>query len=909
MLREWWSRIRFFVTGKKRADVDEELRFHMEREVEANLAVGMPAEEARRRAAIAFGSRERAREECREERPSFFLESLGRDLRFGLRGLWRNPGFTAMAVVTLGLAIGVNATIFSLFDQALMQALPVRSPNELVVLNFAGSRNGHLHSEGGDTPGHHHQFSYPMYKDLRDRNSVLSGLIAEAGDTLGVTWNNHAESVQAELVSGNYFETLGVPPAVGRLFGGGDETAPGANPVAVLSFDYWKSHLAEAPVVGKTMLVNGTPFTIIGVAAPGFRSMVWGHTPAVYVPLSMEQVLSPEWMYLADHKSYWIDIVGRLKPGVTRAQAEASFNPLFRALRVEEFKRFTDQSAKAQQDYVGSAYLHVDAGAKGFSPMRGNMQTPLTIIFGMVMLVIGMAVVNVASLLLVRAAGRAQEISVRYALGATSGQVLRQLLAEGMVLGFLGAALGLALAPEALRLLIHRLSSSMPDGLPFAAVLNWHVLGWSLLVTMVASLLFSLAPALQFRNPRLAEVMQQRTGTSGGGSLKFRRSCVALQIGFSLLLIVAAGMFVRTISNLRSVETGFATDHLLAFDLDPMLAGYKGKDVVPVEQRALDAIAALPGVRGTGATNDADLSDNQIQGDMVPAGYAGKPDDEFDVELPWVSNGYLQTIGVPLVVGRVFNASDTATSQRVAVVNESFAKHYFGGAQQALGRIVARPNKPGTDASIVGVARDVKHSSLRDAAIATCYTLFSQATRQTGLTFYVRTWQPPDAATTSIRAAIADIDPKLIVSNLRTMRETIDANLVAERAIAMLASVFGLLATLLAGIGLYGILAYSTAQRTREIGIRMALGARRTTVVGLILREVLLLAGVAMAVTIPLAMLATRMVRSQLFGVSVADPMVYGAGILIICVVAALAGFIPARRAATVDPARALRTE
>ena len=412
---------------------------------------------------------------------------------------------------------------------------------------------------------------------------------------------------------------------------------------------------------------------------------------------------------------------------------------------------------------------------------------------------------------------------------------------------------------------------------------------------MVASLLFSLAPALQFRNPRLAEVMQQRTGTSGGGSLKFRRSCVALQIGFSLLLIVAAGMFVRTISNLRSVETGFATDHLLAFDLDPMLAGYKGKDVVPVEQRALDAIAALPGVRGTGATNDADLSDNQIQGDMVPAGYAGKPDDEFDVELPWVSNGYLQTIGVPLVVGRVFNASDTATSQRVAVVNESFAKHYFGGAQQALGRIVARPNKPGTDASIVGVVRDVKHSSLRDAAIATCYTLFSQATRQTGLTFYVRTWQPPDAATTSIRAAIADIDPKLIVSNLRTMRETIDANLVAERAIAMLASVFGLLATLLAGIGLYGILAYSTAQRTREIGIRMALGARRATVVGLILREVLLLAGVAMAVTIPLAMLATRMVRSQLFGVSVADPMVYGAGILIICVVAALAGFIPAQ--------------
>jgi predicted permease len=377
-----------------------------------------------------------------------------------------------------------------------------------------------------------------------------------------------------------------------------------------------------------------------------------------------------------------------------------------------------------------------------------------------------------------------------------------------------------------------------------------------------------------------------------------------------LLLIVAAGMFVRTISNLRHVETGFATDHLLAFNLDPTLAGYPGNQVAPVEQRVLDATAALPGVRFVGATNDEDLTGDDIQGDMVPAGYAAKPgDEEFDVELPWASNGYLQTLGVPLVVGRYFNGSDTPTSQRVAVVNESFAKHYFGGAQQALGRIVVRPNKPGTDASIVGVVRDVKHSSVRDPAVATCYTLFSQATRQTGLIFYVRTWQPPDAATTSVRAAIANIDPKLIVGNLKTMKETIDENLVAERAIAMLASAFGLLATLLAGIGLYGILAYSTAQRTREIGIRMALGARRTTVVGLILREVLMLAGGAVAVTIPVAMLATRTVRSELFGVSVADPAVYGAGILIICVVAALAGFIPARRAATVDPARALRTE
>ncbi|HEX4005078.1 MAG TPA: ABC transporter permease [Acidobacteriaceae bacterium] len=906
MMTELGARMRFFLTSRKRMDVDEEIQFHVEREIAANVAAGMPLPEAKRRAAIAFGSRERAREACREERPSFVLESLGRDLRYGLRGLLRNPGFAAVAILTLALAIGANATIFSLIDQALMQALPVTDPGKLVELSFAGGRPGHLHSEGGDTPGHIHEFSYPMYRDLRERNTVLSGLIAESPLTLGVTWNNRAESVRAELVSGNYFETLGVRPAVGRLFVATDETAPGANPVAVLSFDYWKTHLAEAPVVGKTLLVNGNAFTITGVASPGFHSMVWGQTPDVYVPLSMEQILQPEWPYLSDHQSYWAAVAGRLKPGVTRAQAEASLNTLWQNLRAAEFTQLRDQSASARQNFLSAGHLHVDDGARGFSPMRESLTTPLTIILGMVLLVIAMAVVNVASLLLVRAATRAREFSVRYALGATGPQILRQLLAEGMLLGLTGAALGLAIVPETLRLLIRWMSGN-GEGLPFAAALNWHVLGLTLAVTVAASLLFSLAPAMQFRSPRLAESMKERSGS--GGSLRFRRTCVALQIGFSLLLIVAAGLFVRTIGNLRRVNPGFATDHVLGFELDPSLAGYGAAAVAPVEQRALDALAALPGVRAVGATNDEDLASDDIQGDMVPVGYVEKPDEEFDVELPWVSDGYLQTLGVPLIAGRNFNAGDTATSDHVAIVNESYAKHYFGMAQVALGHHIARPNKPGTEATIVGVVRDVKHASMRDPAVATCYTLFAQATRQTDLTFYLRTWQAPQDVTASVRAAIAHIDTKLIVGKPWTLTEEIEDNLLAERAVAMLAAAFGGLATLLAGIGLYGILAYSTAQRTREIGIRMALGARRGTVVGLILREVLLLAGGAMAVTIPLAMLATKGVRSVLFGVSMADPLVYGGAVLTICLVAALAGFIPARRAATVDPARALRTE
>ena len=554
-------------------------------------------------------------------------------------------------------------------------------------------------------------------------------------------------------------------------------------------------------------------------------------------------------------------------------------------------------------------HLNLDAGAKGFSPLRNDVKMPLTIIMGMVLLVVAMAIVNVASLLLVRAATRVREFSMRYALGATSGQILRQLLVEGMLLGFAGAAMGLLLAPQALRLLIRFMSGNSTGEPVFSATLDWRVLAFTIAATFTGSLLFSLAPAVQFWNPRLAESLKQQAGTGRSGSLKFRRTCVALQIGFSLLLIVAAGLFVRTIQNLHNVDAGFATDRLLAFDLAPEMAGYAPAAIIPVEQRVLDAIATLPGVKAAGATNDADLRGDDRDGDVVVSGYTAGPDEEFDVELPWVSDGYLQTLGVPLVTGRYFSASDTATSQKVAIVNESFARHFFGSNGAALGHHVSRPHRPATDAVIVGVVKDVKHTTMRDPAMPTSYTLFSQAEKPAGLTYYVRTWQPPQAAANSIRAAVATIDPKLIVRKLATMNDDIDESLLAERTIALLATAFGILATVLAGIGLYGILAYSTAQRTREIGIRMALGARRATVVDLILREVMILAGWAIGITIPVALLATRAVRSQLFGVSFADPGVYIAGILLIGFVAALAGFIPSRRAATVDPARALRTE
>jgi putative ABC transport system permease protein len=898
-----------FERKRNARDFAEEIEAHLALEADELKSEGVGDDEARRRARCEFGSVRLAKERFTTKDRIAWIDHLRRDLRHGLRGLWRNPGFTLVAVITLALAIGANTSVFSLLDQALLRALPVHDPDQLVVLSFAGATDGHRHSEGGSPPGHIHEFSYPMYKDLRDRNTVLSGLIAEAQSDVGLTWNNRSEPAPAEMVSANYFDMLGVQPAMGRLFVASDETAENANPVAVLNFDYWKTHLAAAPVIGQTLLVNGTPFTIVGVSAPGFHSMIFGHMPALYVPITMQTVVEPDWKYLNDHFSYWLEVTGRLRPGVTRTQAEASLNTLFRSLRTAEFSSMKDQSANSRRDFVHDSYLHLESGANGFSPMRSDVRMPFLIIMGMALLVVGMAIVNVASLLLVRAATRVREFSVRFSLGATRGQLVRQLLVEGLLIGSAGAILGLLLAPRAMGLLLHWMSGRSPDEPVFSSALDWRLLVFTIAVTFIASVLFSLAPAAQFWNPRLAEALKEQSGTGASGSLKFRRTCVALQIGFSLLLIIAAGLFVRTIQNLHNVDAGFSTDHILAFQISPEMAGYPQAAIAPAEQRVLDALAGLPGVRNVGATNDPDLSDDNRNGDVLVTGYAPQPNEDFDVELPWVSDHYLQTLGVHLLAGRYFTSADTATSTKVAIVNQIFADHFFGSPGAALDHHMSRPNKPNTDAMIVGVVRNVKHTTVRDPAMAMAYTLFAQAERPSALTYYVRTWQSPDSAINSIRATVANIDPKLVMSNVGTMNDQIDDTLLVERTIALLASAFGFLATLLAGIGLYGILAYSTAQRTREIGIRMALGAQRGTVVAIIFRETLLLAGAAIALTLPLAAVGSHAVRSQLYGVSIADPAAYGAGIAIILLVATLAAFLPARRAASVDPAKALRNE
>ena len=833
------------------------------------------------------------------------MHTLLQEIRLGLRQMRKAPVFTVVAVLTLALGIGANTAVFTLLDQALLRSLPVSHPEQLVRLHSTGRAPGHYNTYGGDDNDY---FSYPMYRDLRSMNTVFQDVIANDQQNVAISWNNKPDMAGCELVSGNYFEGLGIRPALGRLIVPSDE-ALNANLVVVLSFNYWKAHFASDPtVVNQTLLVNAQPFTIIGVAPAGFHSIVAGSAEDLFVPLTVKAIITPRWQDLEDRRSQWITLAARLKPGVGRQQAEASLAPLWHSLRAEEFKTF-EHKDRWQKQFLDDSRLQVVEGARGFSPLRDQVSVPLMVLMGMVGLLVLMACVNVSSLLLVRAAGRAREISVRYAMGAGRWQIVRQLLIEGILLGLLGGGLGVALAPVVSRVLRDRLLYSGDDS-PFTYVPDLRVLLFAFGLALVVSLAFSLAPALHFLNHDLVGSLKQQTLTTSSTRLRFRRITVGAQIGLSLLLLIGAGLFVRTLHNLQSVDLGFTPDHLFGFSVNPRLAGYQPDQVNALNKHILESLSALPGVRNVAASDDPDLYGSDVNGGIRILGYNAREDEDTRAEQPWVTPQYFTTMRVPLLAGRVFTDDDTVGKENVAIVNASFAQHYFGTPQAALGRVlnlgsVSEPqNTP-----IVGVVGDTKHHGVRDPVKRTVYRALFQSTKPNFTTFVLRTYQPPSAAESSVRTAMQQLDSKLALGKVRTMDELIADNLSSERIIALLAMSFGVLAVLLAAIGLYGVLAYSTAQRTREIGIRMAVGAQRSSVVRLVLSDVLWLTGISVALTVPLSLFIANMLRSQLFGVSPFDPLSLLGGTLLIALVALLSAALPAKRAASIEPMKALRTE
>jgi predicted permease len=836
------------------------------------------------------------------------MDTVLQNIRYAFRQLRKYPGFTAIAVLTLAVGIGANASIFSLVDQVILQRLPVREPGRLVMLKFTGSDTGHTSSYGGTSDLY---FSYPMYRDLRDQNQVFEGMLAMFPAQVGVQWKNTPSLAKSELVSGNYFSLLGVKPALGRLFVPDDSATRGASPLVVLSYRYWTQHFASDPsVINQNLLVNGTPFTIVGVAQPGFNSVIGGTIPDIFVPITMKAQMTPQWDELEDRRSRWLNIVARLKPGVTVQQAEAGITPLWKSLRTVELQSITSKSQRFREQFVEKSYLTLLDASRGFSPLREQMRVPLLILMGMVGLLTLMATANVGSLLLVRAAGRTREMSVRYSLGATRTRVVGQLLTEGVVLGLAGGVLGLAFSPLLAKVLFELITASTTIGnTPFSAAPDGNVILFCFIVSVGASVLFSLAPMIQFYKPKVTAALKQQTGTGEISHARFRRIIVGTQIGVSLVLLVGAGLFSRTLANLRSADVGFVTDHVLTFGLDPHLAGYQPSAVSSLYKRLLDTLSAQPGVQAVGMTDDADLAQSDTTFSITVPGYQAQEGERMSFEWEHVTPAYFSALKLPLVTGRVFSDADTPDSTRIAVVNEAFVRKFLGSPDQAIGKTFKAGKPTDPPLQIVGVVKTVKHYNLHDRPAPIFYTPTFQDKEPDSVTIYIRTRQAPEDAASSIRSAVAGIDSKLVVDSLQSMNAEIDSTLTSERMLSFLASSFGAVAAFLTAIGLYGVLAYSIAQRTREIGVRMALGATRGAVVRMVLSEVLIMTGCSVAIAIPLSIALSTVVKNQLYGVSYRDPATLFAVVIAIGVLALVAASVPARRAVQVQPITALRYE
>jgi predicted permease len=828
------------------------------------------------------------------------MNAFFQDARYTLRQLRKSPGFAITVVLTLALGIGANAAVFTLFDQVILRMLPVMRPQELVRLEWSGAFN---------------YFSYPMYKDLRDQNQVFSGLVAADRAGVGLSWHNQAESEDAEVVTGNYFQMLGLKPAAGRLFTQQDDTTKDANPVAVLSYNYWKARFAaQRDVIGQTILVNGHAFTIVGIAPAGFDSAIGGYRPGAFLPMSMEAIAMP-WRTplddLTNRRSAWITLIGRLKPGVSMAQAQAGLGPLWHALRAAELPLYKNPSQRFARGYVDESRLTVLDDSKGFSPNRETLSKPLIIIMSMAGLLVVLCAINVATLLLLRAAARAREMSMRYALGASRVRIVSQLLVEGGLLGVAGSLAGLALAPAVALALVRLMTSSNPGSEPYSTSVDGRVLLFTLGVSLLATLVFSIAPVFHFLRPDLADALRQNSGTASRSSQRFRKLAVGAQIALSVLLLSGAGLFVRTLENLRATQLGFATTHLDTFNLDPSASGYGEARTPRIVLDVRDAVGRIPGVVSVSTTTDPELSGNSTTSNFSIQGYKPGEDEDMNLEEPYILPRYFATLHQPVLAGREFTDADTNGQPKVAVVNLAFAKKFYGSPQDAIGRAIAEGSGSGAkyDTTIVGVVGNIRHTDLRTDLGPAVYRPYLQQEHPIGVAFYVQSSQSPEIVLPAIRSTIQQLDPTLVVDGLRTMDAQIDSSVSDERALAFLALGFALLAITLAAVGLYGVLAYSTAQRTREIGVRLALGSPRSSVVLLVLREMALIAAIATLVALPSAVALARLFRSQLYGVAFFDPLTLAGAVAFTAFMVAVAAALPARRAAAVEPMRALRTE
>ena len=845
-------------------------------------------------------------------------DSLLQDIRFALRTMAGKPLFTATAVLSLGLGIGANTAIYSFMDSILMRALPVQNPESLMVLlwhskahpavarSFSGSTYT-LPKTGYTSPN----FPYPSFELIRDKNEVFSSLFAFSGaGRMTVQVHGQADLAQCQYVSGAFFSGLGLPPAAGRLLADGDDRA-GAPLVAVLSYGYAQRRFGDAgKAAGQTVLINGNPFTVAGVAPPEFFGVNPAGAQDLYLPMHTSMVL--EQIYTSeitqkytDGNYYWTQMIGRLRPGVTMAQAQAQLAPLFH--------NFVASTASTDKERADLPEFLLQEGAGGLDGLRRQYSKPLFVLMTLVGLILAIACANMANLLLARAAGRRKEIALRLSLGAGRWRVVRQLLTESVLLACMGGLVGVALAKwgiAALTLLI----ANGRDNFTLYATLNWHVLAVTFGLSVVTGMLFGLAPALQStRLDLLTALKQTRAGERrfripGRLRVSLGQSLAVGQIAVSLLLLVAAGLFVRTLTNLNSIAVGFNRENLLLVNLNARQAGYKDDALMHFYHDLQTRLAGLPGVRSASLSNYAMLSQSRNTSSFkIP----GKPDPNVSLTVLSVGAGYLHTMQIPVLLGRDLEDRDFERNSASAVVNEMFAKKWFG-QESPIGRhFQFSAAKSQLDFEIVGVAKSTPFSSIKEDVPPVAYVIYNHNPRQMlgNVVFTLRTGGDPLALAAQVRQAVREADPKIPISSFNTQARQIDQTIGQERTFAMLCTGFALLAVAIAGVGLYGMMAYSVARRTNEIGIRMALGAQRGKLVWMVLREVSGMALAGLAIGLAAALVTTKFVQSFLFQMKPNDPAALVAASAILLAAAMAAGYAPARRASKIDPWIALRDE
>jgi len=833
------------------------------------------------------------------------MTSSTSDVRLAIRSLSRNPLFATVAILSLALGIGANTAIFTLIDQIVLRKLPVQKPEELVMLYQQGANNG-------SNMGTRMQ-SYPMYQDFQKKAEPLADVLCRRLVPASISIGNQTERLEAEVVSGNFFTLLGVKPAIGRVFNSQeDDQNYQGHPVVVLSHTYWVNRFARDPgVIGKKMLVNDYPMTIVGVSAAGFAGIDPARSPQIRIPVLMKPVMMPEWpwLHMDDRRARWVQVFARLKPGYTVESAAAPLQGLFTQIRTYEMTlpAAKDWSAYSREQFMKGRIL-VESAATGFSGIRNDFSTALIVLMCMVGLVLLIACANVANLLIARAFMRQKEIAVRLSLGASRGRLVRQLLVESLVLSVAGGVVGLGLAFVLTRGLLSLVPS---DGQPLLinAQPDSRILLFTIGLTFLTGIIFGLLPALRASRPDPWTTLKDTVGSIAGpgGSLFLRKGLVTAQVALSFLLLFGAGLFVRSLQNLKTTETGVVLDNLVSFQLSPALSGYTNERAVQFYSQLTERLRSAPGIASAAFANMSILSGGEWDSSMSVEGHRPTDGEDMQAFMNALSPGYFEAMKIPILEGRDFSPMDARENAKVVIVNRSFAQHFFKGAS-AVGKHVGWGVGPKTklDLEIVGVVGDALYEGPREGVHR---QVFIPNWGRNSATFYVRTRTGSSAAYGLIRNELKQLDSAMPLYEMKTVEGQLDETLLTDRLIALLSAGFGLLATLLASIGLYGVMAFVVVRRRKELGIRLALGAQPGGVVWLVMREVLLLLAIGLAVGVPAGLAAGKYVSTQLYGINPHDPFIAASTVALLAIVSAAAGLIPARRASRIDPILALRYE